>query len=116
VSSLAAQSKGLLRIVGERRFSWTALLARLERVLPAEVRVTRLTPRFEENGITVSLGLVGKDADSVVRTIASLAHDPLFSVINLNSESTPEQGVPEGHAFEVDVRYSPSEPAREGES
>jgi len=107
VSSLAAESKGLLRIVGERRFSWTALLTRLERVLPPEVRVARLTPRFEENAVSVGLGLVGRDADSVVRTITALSRDPAFLVVNLKSESTPEHGVPEGHSFEVEVRYAP---------
>ena len=106
VSSLAAESQGLLKIVSERRFSWTALLGRLERVLPAEVRVSRLTPHFEDQQVTVSLGLVGKDADSVVHTIAALARDPVFTVIDLRSEATPEQGVPEGHSFEMQIRYT----------
>jgi len=107
VSSLAKESRGLLRLVDERRFSWVALLARLERVLPPEVRVARLSPHFQENGVTLSMGLVGKDSDSVVRTIAALARDPVFSVVDLRSESTPEQGVPEGHSFEIDTRYAP---------
>jgi len=112
VSSLAQESRGLLRLVEERRFSWTALLARLERILPAEVRVARLTPHFESNGVTLSLGLVGKDSDSVVRTIAALGRDPVFSVVDLKSESTPEQGVPEGHSFEIETRYTAPEGAR----
>jgi len=112
VSSLAQESRGLLRLVEERRFSWTALLARLERILPAEVRVARLTPHFESNGVTLSLGLVGKDSDSVVRTIAALGRDPVFSVVDLKSESTPEQGVPEGHSFEIETRYAAPEGAR----
>jgi Tfp pilus assembly protein PilN len=109
VSSLAQESRELLRLVEERRFSWTALLARLERVLPPEVRVTRLTPHFEEKGVSLSLGLVGKDSDSVVRTIAALARDPVFSLVDLKAESTPEQGVPEGHSFEIDARYAAPE-------
>jgi Tfp pilus assembly protein PilN len=107
VSNLASESKGMLRVVGERHFSWTALLARLERVLPPEVRVARLTPAFGEQGVSIKMGLIGKDADSIVSTIAALARDPAFSVIDLMSESTPEQGVPEGHSFDVDVRYLP---------
>jgi Tfp pilus assembly protein PilN len=109
VSSLATESRGLLRLVEERRFSWTALLARLERVLPPEVRVARLTPHFQDNGVLLSMGLVGKDSDSVVRTIAALARDPVFSVVDLRSESTPEQGVPEGHSFEIDTHYAAPE-------
>jgi Tfp pilus assembly protein PilN len=114
VSSLAQESRGLLRLAEERRFSWTTLLARLERVLPPEVRVTRLTPHFDTNGATLSLSLVGKDSDSVVRTIAALARDPVFSLVDLKSESTPEQGVPEGHTFEIDTHYAPAESAPAG--
>lgn len=108
VSALAQESRGLLKIVGERRFSWTGLLARLERTLPPEVRVTRLTPHFEEGGeTTMSIGLLGKDADSVVRTIAAFAKDPAFDSVALHSESSPEKGVPEGHTFDVTVKYRP---------
>jgi len=97
-----------LKIIGERRFSWTSLLTRLERTLPPEVRVTRLTPHFEETGeTTMSIGLLGKNADSVVRTIAAFARDPAFESVALHSESTPEKGVPEGHSFEVTVRCRP---------
>jgi len=108
VSALAQESRGLLKIIGERRFSWTSLLTRLERTLPPEVRVTRLTPHFEETGeTTMSIGLLGKNADSVVRTIAAFARDPAFESVALHSESTPEKGVPEGHSFEVTVRCRP---------
>jgi hypothetical protein len=108
VSSLAQESRGLLRIVAERRFSWTSLLARLERTLPTEVRVVRLTPKFDESGeVTLSIGLIGKDADSVVRTIAAFARDPAFNSVALHTESTPEKGVPEGHSFNVTVTYRP---------
>jgi len=108
VSALAQESRGLLKIVGERRFSWTALLARLERTLPQDVRVTRLTPHFDETGdTTLSIGLIGKDADSVVKTITAFAKDPSFESMALHTESTPEKGVPEGHTFEVTVQYHP---------
>jgi Tfp pilus assembly protein PilN len=108
VSALAQESRGLLRIVAERRFSWTSLLARLERTLPPEVRVVRLAPVFEDTGdVKLSIGLIGKDADSVVRTIAAFARDQAFDAVALHTESTPEKGVPEGHLFTVTVTYRP---------
>jgi Tfp pilus assembly protein PilN len=110
VASLAQESRGLLRIVAERRFSWTVLLARLERTLPPEVRVSRLSPKFEDSGaVTLSVGLIGKDAESVVRTIAAFARDPAFDAVALHSEATPEKGVPEGRTFLVTVSYRPPE-------
>lgn len=108
VSALAVESKGLIRIVQERRFSWTGLLARLERTLPPEVRVVRLSPKFEESGDTViSIALIGKDADSVVKTIAAFSRDPAFPSVILHSESSPERGVPEGRSFQMTVAYRP---------
>jgi hypothetical protein len=76
-------------------------------VLPPEVRVNRLTPRFDGENISVELGLVGRDSASVVRTISALAHDPAFSLIDLKSEQNPEQGIPEGRSFEISTRYAP---------
>ena len=109
VSALAQESRGLLRIVAERRFSWTALLGRLERTLPPEVRLIRLTPTFDEAGATrLAIALIGKDAASVVRTIAAFARDPAFNAVALHTESTPEKGVPEGHLFNVTVTYLPA--------
>jgi Tfp pilus assembly protein PilN len=108
VSALAVESGGLIRIVQERRFSWTGLFARLERALPPEVRVTRLTPQFGESGETkLEIALLGKDADSVVRTIAAFSRDPAFDSMDLHSESSPERGVPEGRSFLMTVIYRP---------
>lgn len=106
VSTLAQESQGLLQIAAERRFSWTGLLARLEKTLPMEVRVTRLTPRFEESGETsLDLGLVGRGPESVVRTIAALSRNPVFGSVELRSEASQERGIPEGHSFEILVHY-----------
>lgn len=115
VSSLAVESRELLRLVRERQFSWTVLLARLERVLPSDVRLARLTPSFGENGeVLLELALVGSNASSVVRTIAALSRDRSFESVELRSETSPELGVPEGYSFQLGIRYLPpaeSEPA-----
>jgi Tfp pilus assembly protein PilN len=106
VSTLAQQSRGLKKLIGERRFSWTRLLARLERTLPADVRLARLTPKFDEVGDTVlDLGLVGRSSESVPRTIESLSREPAFGSVELKSEASPERGVPEGYSFELSLRY-----------
>lgn len=109
-SELSTESRGLLRLVEERRFSWMTFLSRLERVLPAEVRLSRLQPRFEGAGtILIDIALVGRGPDSVVHTLAALARSPYFAAIELTSESRPEskQGVPEGYTFTVTTNYEP---------
>ena len=50
LSALAEESRELARVVAERRFSWTGLLARLERTLPWDVGIIRLQPQFGKDG------------------------------------------------------------------
>jgi len=112
VSSLAVESRELLRLVRERQFSWTQLLARLERVLPPEVRLARLSPGFDGEGqVTLDLSLVGSGGSSVVRTIAALSRDRAFEAVELRSETSPELGVPEGYSFQLGLRYRVDDPA-----
>ena len=111
VSNLARESRGLLKLVSERRFSWSALLGRLERVLPPDVRLTRLTPRFSETGeTTLDCSLVGKSQDAVVRTLAALSRDPGFAAVELRSEAPPGAGggAPEGYGFQLYLKYGPA--------
>ncbi|HEY6065334.1 MAG TPA: PilN domain-containing protein [Thermoanaerobaculia bacterium] len=110
LSQLAGESRGLLRLVEERQFSWVTLLARLERVLPAEVRLSHLLPRFQESGeIQIDIALIARGPESVVRTIAALSHSPYFAAVDLKSETRPEskQGDPEGYTFSLTTEYQP---------
>jgi hypothetical protein len=110
LSSLAQESAGLQRIVRERRFSWLALLGRLERALPPDVRLARLAPRFESaDAVSVDLAVLGRSSESVVRTLAALSKDPAFQAIELHSEAKPDQGSPEGYSFLIGVKYVPEE-------
>ena len=89
------------------------LLARLERVLPAEVRLARLSPRFDEKGeVTLDLSLVGPGNASVVRTVAALSRNPAFESVDLRTETSPEMGVPEGYSFQLAIRYRPEGPEK----
>jgi len=108
LSALAQQSAGLQTIVRERRFSWLALLARLERVLPTDVRLVRLSPRFESSdAVSVDLAVLGRTPESVVHTLEALTKEPAFRGVELRSESSPERGVPEGYSFQIGLRYLP---------
>ena len=110
LSSLAVESQGLLNLVAERRFSWTGFLARLEKTLPPDVRVSRLIPLFGDPAeIGVTIGLVGRGPESVVKTISALSADPSFRGVELRTESSPEHGTPEGYSFDLSVLYMPKE-------
>jgi Tfp pilus assembly protein PilN len=113
VSAMAEESRGLARLVEERRFSWTTLLARLERTLPPLVGVIHLQPRFETGGeIWLEMQLVAKNQDAAVATIAALSKDPAFTHVELRSEITAEAGSPDPFQFAVSSRYEPLKGAR----
>ncbi|HTR05040.1 MAG TPA: hypothetical protein VMN82_17785 [Thermoanaerobaculia bacterium] len=107
VSSLADESRELARVVAERRFSWTGLLARLEKTLPSDVGISRLQPQFDKDSITLDLQLFGRNREAVVPTIAALAKDPEFTEVQLHSESQPEGNTAEPFQFAVASRYEP---------
>jgi Tfp pilus assembly protein PilN len=110
LSALAQESTGLQTIVRARRFSWLALLARLERTLPTDVRLARLSPRFDSaDSVFIDLAVLGRNPDSVVRTLAALSKDPAFRAVELRSEASPEKGVPEGYSFQIALRYVPEQ-------
>ena len=106
VSAMAEESRGLARIVAERRFSWTTLLARLERTLPPLVGVSHLQPRFDKDGeIWLDMQLIGKGPETVVPTIAALSKDPAFAQVELKTETTGEPGSPSPFQFTLSSRY-----------
>ena len=110
LSSLAGESQSLLKLVAERRFSSTALLSRLEKTLPADVRLQRLSPQFADTAeVVLQLGLVGRSPETVVKTIAALASDRAFRDVALKMEASGERGIPEGYTFELTLVYAPDE-------
>jgi hypothetical protein len=108
LSALAAESRGLTRIAAERKFSWTTLLARLERTLPGQVGVARLQPRFEAGGeIWLDMQLVARGREALVPTIQALSKDPAFAEMALRSESAGEPETVEPFTFQLETRYHP---------
>jgi Tfp pilus assembly protein PilN len=114
LSSLAEESRGLAKIVAERRFSWTTLLTRLERTLPSEVGLAHLQPRFEnESEVWLDMQFYAKSREAVVKTIAALAKDPALEGVELKSETATEPGSPEPFQFSLGARYEPPGPTPE---
>jgi Tfp pilus assembly protein PilN len=108
LSALADESRMLSRLIAERRFSWNALLGRLERTLPSDVGLLRLQPRFEERGgVSLDLQFLTRNPEAASKTIAALSRDSAFADIELKSESTPETGKGEPFQFMLQSRYYP---------
>ncbi|MGH9440735.1 MAG: PilN domain-containing protein [Thermoanaerobaculia bacterium] len=112
LKELQTEGGALNSIVRERQFSWILLLSRLERVLPGEVYLTSLAPAVGPDGsATLTLSLVGKSEESIVKTLDAFAKDAHFRRPVPSSETDPEKGQPEGFQFHLTVRYFPQEPS-----
>jgi Tfp pilus assembly protein PilN len=110
LSALAEESRGLARILAERRFSWTTLLSRLEKTLPPEVGLVHLQPQFDPAGeASLDLQLVARNREAIVRTIEALSKNSAFGHVALKSESQPEQAAGEPLQFSISSRYDPGE-------
>jgi hypothetical protein len=109
LSALAEESKGLALIAAERKFSWTALLSRLERTLPPDVGLVNLQPQFDPSGhASLEMLLVTKRRDAIVRTIEALSKNPAFAHVELKAENQPEaMAATEPIQFQLSSRYDP---------
>lgn len=110
LKSLQEESLRLNALLRERQFSWMLLLARLERVLPDEVFLTKVSPTVGADGtVSLSLGCVGRNPESIVKTLSALARDSHFTHAMPLNETDPEKGSPEGFRFRLTVAYRPAE-------
>lgn len=108
VGSLAEQSKFINTQIRQRAFPWSALMSRLEKVLPGDVRLTGLTPQIDDDGtVALSLSCIGRRPDSMVLTLDRLFADPAFKNPFPVSDSLEPDGL---RRFTISVTYLPGAP------
>jgi Tfp pilus assembly protein PilN len=106
LSALAEESRGLAKIAAERKFSWTALLTRLERTLPSDVGLMHLQPQFDMAGhSTLEMQLVTRSRDAIVRTIEALSKSEVFGHVALHGEAQPDAKGPDPIQFQLACAY-----------
>jgi len=107
--------------IEERTFAWSVLFDRLATLLPGEVRLVNLAPRFVDRdddgrragsrrGGTEPEGRVGlsmqgsaRDGDAILRLVDALFADPAFEDPNLNQEARQQGEI----SFTLSVTYLP---------
>ncbi|MGD8440046.1 MAG: hypothetical protein PVG53_05895 [Holophagae bacterium] len=106
--SLTARINGVNSVIREHRFSWLSLLDDIERVLPYEVRLTRISPRVGVDSVTLSLEAVGKTRDALLDLLDRMIADPSFSEPTPQSEISPEESG-FGYVLTLTVQHHPAE-------
>lgn len=93
-------------IIGQRLFSWTDLLNRLETTLPDNVRITSLRPSVARDGtITVTMTVAGQSVDDIEQFMANLEETTAFSEVYPLDDEPAEGG---GVRASLEGKYAPA--------
>jgi len=128
VGSLASDVEDANEIALRRAFSWTRFLSRLERTLPADLRIAAIAlqkmsgppgssapeRRGPSETVLVALTLISRDPNGLPRTIRAFDASPWFDKPTPTSEDRGEKSVPEGRRLVITVRYHDVEGRTEG--
>jgi Tfp pilus assembly protein PilN len=90
-------------LIGQRLFSWTDLLNRLETTLPEEVRITSMRPNVEKDGVAVTMTVVGRRVEDIDQFMQNLEKNGAFSNVFSREELPGEEGLREAT---IEGRYS----------
>jgi Tfp pilus assembly protein PilN len=106
LEALSGEAREANAIIGQRLFSWTELLNRLETTLPEDVRITAMRPRVESSGtITIQMSVAGLRFEDINRFLENLEATGAFADMLPRDESTNEDGL---LLATVEGRYLPS--------
>jgi Tfp pilus assembly protein PilN len=95
-------------ILREHSFSWLGMLDDIERVMPYDVRLTRIAPSVSDEGAVLSLALIAHNRDAMLELLDNLVADPRFSNPIPSGEETPEANTTAGYVMNLRVNYQPA--------
>lgn len=97
-------------ILSEHAFSWLRLLDDVERVLPYQVRLTRIAPTIEEDKVELGLSVVAQSREAMLDFLDRLIADPAFSDPFPIAETLPDgDNSLVAYAYTMRVNYHPAE-------
>jgi hypothetical protein len=94
-------------VLREHAFSWLELLDDVARVMPYDVRITKITPDVGPNWVTLHLIVVARTRDDMLEFLGNLVDDPRFSNPTPRQEQGPEEASFPGYTLALSVRYAP---------
>jgi Tfp pilus assembly protein PilN len=90
--------------IKRRVFSWTTLFDQFEGVLPDNVKMVSVFPKFGDQQITITMEVAGKSLNDIVSLIQAFWNSPAFSDVVLKGERQESDGLL--HAT-ISLRYLP---------
>lgn len=80
-------------LVDRRAFSWTSLLAALEKALPPGVRLVSIAPRPVGGPVELALAASARTVEDALALLQSLQQHPEFEAAFLNGVTEGDQGI-----------------------
>ena len=105
--SLSRRADEVNLVLREHAFSWSQLLDDVERVIPREVRIIRISPAADKEGVSLTLDAVARSREDMLQFLDNLLADKAFDRPRPRSESTPDDSKSASYEFSLDVRYLP---------
>lgn len=123
VDAMRADAEDANRITRRRAFTWTRFLDRLEKTLPADMRIAAISLASAEAGdakagagrnelFWIELNLVSRDPEGLPRAIRSFYGSPWFDRPTPRAEERGERRPADGRRILLGVLYRDLEAAR----
>lgn len=94
IEAMSGAAREANAIIGQRLFSWTDLLNRLETTLPDNARITSLRPRVERDAtITVVMTVTGRTNEDIEVFMANLDATKVFTQVFASEDRRSEEGL-----------------------
>lgn len=108
-ASLRARVDATNLVLREHNFSWLRMLDDVERVMPYDVRLTRISPGVGPEGVTLSFSVIGRNRDAMLQLLDNFIADPRFDDPTPSVERTLEGSALANHELLLRVIYHPLE-------
>lgn len=107
--SLKGRVEATNLILREHAFSWLVMLDDIERIMPYDVRMTRISPAVGADGVNLSLEVVGRHRNALLELLDHMIADPRFDDPTPQAERTPDDSSSGLYSLSLRVRYLPPE-------
>ena len=92
LSAAATAVRDANLIIGQRVFSWSALLDTIEDALPADVRLVAVRPTATDSGLELRLMVVGRSVADIELFMERLDRSPRVEGVLLSNEDAEDDG------------------------
>jgi len=107
--SLAGRVTATNVVLREHGFSWSRLLDDIERIMPYDARLSKVSPGVSAEGFTLNMVLIARSRDALLELLDNLIRDPSFSQPVPTRENLPEDSATGEYEMTLRVNYHPPE-------